>query len=543
MSEEWKVPSRTADRNHEGPNGAERDPSGRDRLPWNVITSWGGHLVFIAAGFILPRVIDRHIGQTALGIWDFSWSLVSYFGLAGLGIGSSVNRYVARYRAVADVVNVRRFVSTVVCIQLAVGCFVLLLTGGILLALPRFFSQKLGSEIDTARWVLVFLGGGLAVEMAFDAFRGVITGCHRWDIHNGINSASRGFAVSAMLVAMSIGGGLRSLAAINFFTIVVTEIVRIYVAHRVCPELRIRFADAGLPEAREMIVFGGKTIVSWLSPLILLQGSSILVTLHIGAAALAVYARPLSLLRSSQTFINKFAFVLTPTAGFLQSSGQQDDLRKLLIETSRYSAYLVLPIVAFLTFLAGPILKVWMGPRYEHGIIMAVLAIGHLLPMTHRPAKMILIGLNRHGRFGLVSTAVALCGMAVGFSIFGMIGWTLVGVALLVAIPLSIGEGIIVSLYTCKWLHIPYAEYLKEAYSKPLCCAVPFVLALVVIRVTVVENPLSAIALGCVAGPLILGPLYWRYAIPAGYREKILERLGRFERARSRPVNVDPKDA
>src|SRR6185312_6131153 len=84
-----------------GPGGdAADDSSGRDRLAWNAMASWAGHFVFIVAGFVMPRQIDRHLGQVGLGIWDFGWTAVNYFILAQIGVGVSVNRYVARYRAI-----------------------------------------------------------------------------------------------------------------------------------------------------------------------------------------------------------------------------------------------------------------------------------------------------------------------------------------------------------------------------------------------------------------------------------------------------------
>ena len=70
--------------------------TGRDRLASNVISSWAAHFVFIIAGFIMPRMIDGRLGHELLGVRDFAWSLVSYFGLVQAGIGSSVNRCVAR---------------------------------------------------------------------------------------------------------------------------------------------------------------------------------------------------------------------------------------------------------------------------------------------------------------------------------------------------------------------------------------------------------------------------------------------------------------
>mgnify|MGYP001608045093 FL=1 len=116
----------------------KEDLTGRDRLLSNVLFSWGSYLVFVVAGFVMPRMIDRHLGQVTLGIWDFCWSLVSYLNLAGLGIGSSVNRYVAKYRAANDIDKLRKAVSSVMCIQLIVAAVVLIITGIFVWLLPVF---------------------------------------------------------------------------------------------------------------------------------------------------------------------------------------------------------------------------------------------------------------------------------------------------------------------------------------------------------------------------------------------------------------------
>src|SRR5690348_219890 len=90
------------------PEPSVDDLTGRDRMVSNVLASWAGHLVFIVAGFVMPRQIDRHIGQVGLGVWDFGWTAVNYFFLAQIGVGVSVNRYVARYRAAQDVAGLGR---------------------------------------------------------------------------------------------------------------------------------------------------------------------------------------------------------------------------------------------------------------------------------------------------------------------------------------------------------------------------------------------------------------------------------------------------
>jgi O-antigen/teichoic acid export membrane protein len=78
------------------------DLTGRNRLKRNVAFAWGGLLINGLSGFILPRIISDHLGQNTLGLWDFAWSILSYFGLLQLGIGASAERYVARHRARGD---------------------------------------------------------------------------------------------------------------------------------------------------------------------------------------------------------------------------------------------------------------------------------------------------------------------------------------------------------------------------------------------------------------------------------------------------------
>ena len=75
------------------------DVSGRQQLVRNVFVSWLSQLVFIAAGFVMPRLIDHRLGQEMLGLWDLGWTIVAYFGLVQMGVVGSVNRYVAMHRA------------------------------------------------------------------------------------------------------------------------------------------------------------------------------------------------------------------------------------------------------------------------------------------------------------------------------------------------------------------------------------------------------------------------------------------------------------
>jgi O-antigen/teichoic acid export membrane protein len=495
-------------------------------MAWNVFTSWGGHMVYIVAGFIMPRMIDRHVGQTALGVWDFGWSIVSYFVLAQVGVGSSVNRYVAKHRAVGDLEGLRRTVSSVTCIQAAAAAFSVALTLATAWVLPFLYGSRLGMDTRTAQWVIGLLGTSVAVQMMFNAYGGVITGCHRWDVHNGLNSAFYGVSVAAMMLGLTLGGGLITLAALYLAGTLATELTRWWLAYRICPELKIGLKYATWDESRSLLVFGGKTVVDNLSRLLLGQANFILVATYLGPGALAVYARPVALVRHIENLTNKFAFLLSPAASSLKSTQQHDELRDLLIQATKFAAYFAMPLTVFLAILGTPILSLWMGPGYEPGPIMALLAAGNFLPLTLRPATHVRVGLNAHGRVGWASFAVAIAGVLAALVALGIFHTGLTGAALALVVPYALGNGVFVLVYACRRVGIPSMKFARAAFAGPAGCAIPLAIALWVVRVVFDGRPEYAVLAGMIASAAIIAPLYWVYALPNALRGRIVSAAG-----------------
>lgn len=490
------------------------DLTGRDRLVLNVVFSWAAHSVFIVAGFIMPRMIDRKLGQELLGIWDFSWSLVSYFNLVQAGIASSVNRYVGRYRAMGDLSGVNRIVSSASCILLGSGLLVLCMTTCLSLLLPELFEARLGENVHEAQWVVFFLGASLAVQMIFSPYGGVITGCHRWDFQNAINGGSHAVIVGGMITALLTGGGLPKLALINLLGMLLAGTMRIIVAHRVCRDLHVRFSLVRRSTIRNVFVFGGKTLIPSVSNLLLNQTTNILIMVYIGPAALALYARPRSLMFHVDSLVRKMAMILVPTASSLQGTSDFKDIRDLLIKAVCYSCYMVLPIVLVMIVFGDSILQLWMGPHYANSIIPAILSAGFLATLVQIPALMILVGLNAHGRAGLGQFVASVCSVGLTILALGYFKWGIIGAAISVAIPLTIVNIIYLPLLTCRRVNLHIKQYFFSIAAGPLIHVLPFLFCLVLARFVFSSKPLIGLALGGTVGSLILAIIYWRCVLP-----------------------------
>jgi len=500
----------------------QRDLTGTDRLVSNVIFSWAAHFVFIIAGFIMPRMIDRRLGQELLGVWDFSWSLISYFGLVQGGIGSSVNRYVAKYRATHDVAGINRTVSSAFCLLGLAGMLVLAMTAALSLLLPRLFGDRLGENVLAAQWVVFFLGGSIGIQMAFGVFNGVLTGCHRWELHNITKSGWHVATVAAMILALAMGLGLPSLSVISFIGIALTEATETVLAYRACKGLRLRISLVGWKTIRKLFVFGGKSLIPSVSNLLLNQTTSILIVAYLGPAALALFSRPRSIIHQINTLVNKMAFVLTPTASSLQSTGNMEGIQGLLIKSGRYSLYMVLPMVLILTVFGDAIMQFWMGPRYANGLIPAILAVGNLAMMVQAPSLSVLRGLNAHGRAGMAQFVASVCSVALSILVLRYLKWNTAAVAIAVTLPLTIANFLYLPILIRHRVGLHIGKYFLSVSAGPVILALPFGICLVGARLFFQTKPLTGLLWGGSVGSLALAALYWRFVLPVGLKMRIL---------------------
>lgn len=503
----------------------EAGDTGHSRIARNLASSWAAQLVLIALGFIMPRIIDFHVGQRLLGIWDFGWSLVNYLGLAGLGVGSAVNRYVGRYRATKDWDRLNRCIASVVSIQFGVATVILAVTGVLVYVLPELFSDQLGDDARAAVWVVGLLGSNLAVTMLFDPARGVITGSHRWDIHNGLNVGGHLLASLGMIGALVAGYGLVGMSVSYFCATVATEAVRFVLARRVCPELVLDLRKTQWRNVTELIRFGLKTVIVALPRVLIVQTTNVLLMSAAGPAAVAVLSRPLSLANHVSTFVNKFAFLLTPTVSAMQGLGRDAELRTLMFQSTRFTVAIAMPLTLLLVIDGDWILRLWMGDAYVNHPAIAMLCGGLFLATAHSPVLSVAVGMNMHGRIGLATLAVAGVTLPVGYAAASVFGWSTFMAAAMIGTGMTLGHGIALPWLACRKLGVSYLEYVVFAFKLPAAICGIFSIILLAGRIGPAEYELTSILVSSLAGGAVVAAAYWQFLIPAPVRIRIRKRI------------------
>jgi len=466
----------------------------------------------------MPRAVDEQLGQVQLGVWDFAWSIVSYLGLAMLGIGSSVNRYVARYRASGEQDKLSSTLSSVMAVQMGIAALVALASIAISLAMPSLMSTEISEHVHIAATITLFLGLSLAVQMAFDAYRGILTGCHKWTIYNVLNAG--GYAASAitMLVVLLAGGGLIGMSISYLAATTIIELIRRHLARSSLPDYRYQFRLVNREDISKVFRFGIKTILLYLPRIITQQTVMLIVATKLGPAMLAVLARPLALVAHANVLVNKFGHVLTPTAGSLQGGGKDAELKDFAIASMRAGWILAVLPVVYLMVLGDKLVDLWMGPGYANWPVVAVLAAGSLLPISQSATINIMAGMNAHGRIAKLNLYVAFLTVVIGIPAISLYGWTLNSAALLIVLPSNIGLGLVAIVIGCRVLKISGWEFMSRIVGFPVVLGLVCTAGTLATRYLGPQDSLSSVFLGAVV-MAALAALMLRKELSRAYRE------------------------
>ncbi|MBT8101270.1 MAG: hypothetical protein KJO82_16055, partial [Gammaproteobacteria bacterium] len=263
------------------------DVTGRDRLAVNLASRYLGQIVVIVSGFIIPRLIDDGLGPVALGIWDFGWSTVSYFRYIGFGFAAGLNRFVALYNARESYANLQKAVASTAYLQILLSMVTVLAAFGVSALMPHVFDEIPPDQLEQSKMVVFLLGCTLAVKMLFWPARGILTGYHRVTVTAGVTAVGDIVILVGMFVVLTTGGNLVGLGMVVLFSMIATEMTRMFMAKRVYPYRVLNWSVVSMRMVRKMVVFGVKNSLAGMPGLIVIQTIALCLAASAGPAALA----------------------------------------------------------------------------------------------------------------------------------------------------------------------------------------------------------------------------------------------------------------
>ena len=501
------------------------DFTGRKQFAKNLAITWIAHLFVVMAGFIVPRQMSDSLGQNALGIWDLGWVAVNYLTLTGFGVGPALSREVAYLRSTGNIEKLRKTASTVQMMLTVVAIAIALFAVFISEPVARMVLKDDIHSVAEASTVLTLLILSLAIKIMAMPSGGILAGCHRWDLQNGLNGIHDFLLAAALLACLWLGYDLVILAYIVFIAAIFVSIARVFLGQIQIPEVKLISGGWSTPIANKMLRFGGKTLLIQIPSIVTFQTSALFLAGALGPAALAVLNRSVALTRHIEQAIQKVAAMFSPMTSGSIGLDEQTDHYTLLVRGARDCMLIALPAAIGLGFVGDLLVLIWMGPEYSDHMLVMILAVGSVLPFTQVGTAQVLVGLDAHGRMAKWTIITTTITIIICVSAAFMIGWSVLVAASVIAITRTVGSGIAVQVYVARTCNVSWWRFFIDTLQFPLLLNVPLLIFISLGRLCFdygdwhIALLLVALGFACTLG------LYFLKVIPQPLKDKLFEAL------------------
>lgn len=367
------------------------------QLMRNIFMSWAGYIVRLAIAFLFVPYISSVYGDARYGVWVILFQTIGYFTMLDLGLSSALTRYVSRYLSQHDYPGINRVLSTA---NLLYGIVGLAVFAGVYLFAQYFFQFF---KIDDPQLMvegqhaLQLLGVFMAVSFFLLPFGNSQAAFQRHDLNRLLVSCEEIVRTVAMVILISLGYGLVSLAAVIVIASLIRHAIGIVWLRRLYP--KVHFSPSLIDRATSRLLFGYSRIsfaisIGWL---IMFNTDSFLLGLMTSSAAAGIYNPGAQLMLSFRILVNAIGIPLIPAVSHLEAESRHDQIRQIYRRGVKYGAFLSFALTGGVFVYAAPFVRLWLAPAFlPSAQVMVVLAIGNAFFLPQILGNSVLFGIERH---------------------------------------------------------------------------------------------------------------------------------------------------
>jgi len=411
----------------------------RRRVLINTASTGAANAWAMVVTLVTLPVLLGGLGAAAFGTWVLlsTFSAVNgWLSLADLGVSTATTRAVAESASHRDGRGVARRVGSSLALFTLFGglCALAMATVG-RLVLPSLFDtpDRLVPDLEFA---IVAFAAQILPDLLTGAANSALEGLQRVDLSRAVDAVRRTAVAAATCAAALAGTGLPGVALASLVVSTIGAVVALVVLWAHLPDRRLR-VDGG--EARALLAYG-KT-VAVLRPFGVIQRTMdrLIVGAVLGPAPVAFIEIATQIQNGADAVLSASSYAVIPSASWLRAREDHHTLRELLLTGTKYSLLVTVPFVFGPAMLAGPLVRLWVGPAYAAAAGLAVVGLVYIaMTAPVQVGSNLLVGTGRAGavlRAVVVAVTVNLVASIVLVHLVGTVGaflGTIIGTVFLV---------------------------------------------------------------------------------------------------------------
>ncbi len=431
-----------------------------------TILSYLTLLVEIFTAMFLTPLVIRSFGQAEYGVYTLALSVTAYLSLLDLGVGNSVTRFIAKYRANNQIEEQRRFLGITTVYYLAIA-FLVIVLGAVLISLfPTVFATGLSAdEIELAQNILVVTIINIAFTLGTSGFFHTVIAYENFAVSKGVSIFLNLVRVAISFVALNLGARSLAIAIINTITSVFTRGIIV---------LFVLFKMKLLPTLKKVNFAMIKDTVSY-SAIILIQMVAMQINNLTGSVFIGIFAASSSVILAVYgvgtqiyQYFQSFGGALNGTlmAGVVkkvEKDGSVDSLQGEMIRIGRFNLLFIAMVWLVFLLFGQQFVILWSGEVNADAYFVALLlTFPFVFILTQNIGTQILWAKNKHQLQAYLKLAIVVINIIL--TVF-LIKWNpLWGASIGTFISLMLGDVLVMQLVFKRDIGIQLLTYYKGLF-------------------------------------------------------------------------------
>lgn len=437
-----------------------------NQIKWGAIFSYILIILNATYGLFLTPYILGQIGEASYGVYKTVSAFTSSMMVLDLGLGGTMTRYIARYRADKEEEKIPNFISMGFIQTAVIGVIVIVVTSVLYNFLDVIYQNGLtASELVKARHLYIFLSLGVLSHIFENVLNGIIAGYNRFIFANGIKVARLIVRIVAVVILLGIFNDSLTLVIIDLGVTVAFVLAELLFLHRHI-RLKVKFSYWDKQVFLESFKY---TLFMFLTSIVAQVNtnfSSVAIGAIINSTAVTVYSIALLIFGMYEQMSTAISGVMLPTVTntLKKDNEKYTNTISLVAQVGRIQFIILGAVFAGFIVLGRQFIQLWLGQGYEDVYKLTLILITPaLFELCINVCLSILRAKNMIGFRTVVITLFTIINMAITILFTRQISYYASAIG--TAFSFLVGSVIVMSIYYYKKLGINIFKIYSNIFS------------------------------------------------------------------------------
>lgn len=432
-----------------------------DQFKIGTILSYISIFISLGSGLILTPFIIKSLSTSEYGLYSLVGSLVGYISILEGGIGTTVVRYISKYKSERNKKDISNLVAICKIIYAAITIFIFIIGTLIYFNIDKLFLNSMSyEELKISKMLFIILLLNLCITTYFSMYNAVIVSYEKFIFNKLVSIVFSVMKIILTILLLERFPSAIFLTIITMITGIISNTINYVYANKLCKG-KLYYLDKNL--FRKIFKFTLFNFIQIIIYQVYWKIDELLIGLIISTSAVAIYSVASTLNGFIINFSTAICTILLPSVTEIRDKSKII-VTQYISKISSIIAVLYLLIVSGFIVFGNQFIDLWVGDEYSivYNILM-ILIVSNFVNIVQEPLFVLARASNKHGRLNIILLITSILNIILTIYLINKFG--IIGATIGTSMAILFGNTLIGSIYFAKSLNIDMRLYYKNIFS------------------------------------------------------------------------------